>query len=127
MDAALERADAYAEAGADAILIHSAVPDGSEILAFCEQWDRRSPLVAVPTKYPRVPAATLHDAGIGLIIWANHLVRASAAAMQRTAGAIARAASIRDLPDLATVDEIFRLQDVEELKNAESRYLPPSA
>jgi phosphoenolpyruvate phosphomutase len=125
-DAALERAGAYANAGADAILIHSALPDGGEILAFCEQWASQAPLVAVPTKYPQVPATTLHDAGIGVVVWANHLVRASIAAMQQTAEIIQRTASIEDLPGLVPVDEIFRIQNVDELKQAEARYLPLS-
>ncbi|NND03894.1 MAG: phosphoenolpyruvate mutase [Acidimicrobiia bacterium] len=123
-DAALERAAAYADAGADAILIHSALRVGEEILAFCEAWDNRKPLVAVPTKYPSVPAAVLHEAGVSLIIWANHLVRASISAMQRTASLIHASQSVLDLPDLVDVDEIFRLQNVKELKEAELRYLP---
>ena len=124
LDAALDRADAYASAGADAILIHSAKADGQEILAFCERWAGRAPLVAVPTKYPQVAAATLHEAGIGLVIWANHLVRASVSAMQHTAETIQRTVSIEDLPGLVSVGEIFRIQDVAELKQAEARYLP---
>lgn len=126
LDAALERATAYADAGADAILIHSAKSDGAEILEFCGLWDARTPLVVVPTKYPQVSATTLHDAGVSLVIWANHLVRSSVAAMQQTAEIIHREASIKDLPGLVPVDEIFRIQDVAELKRAEARYLPRS-
>ena len=124
MEAALERGYAYADAGADAILIHSAGNTGEDILEFCGKWDQRKPLVVVPTKYPTVPAQTLHEAGVSLIIWANHLVRASIAAMQKTAGLIHSTESINDLPNLVGVDEIFRLQDVKELKDAERRYLP---
>lgn len=126
LDAAMERAEAYVDAGADAILIHSALSDGKEILDFCERWAGRSPLVAVPTKYPQVPAETLHEAGIGLVIWANHLVRSSVAAMRRTAREIHRAQSVADLTDLVDVDDIFALQDMAELKRAERRYLPES-
>ena len=124
LEAALERAAAYADAGADAILIHSSLQDGEEILAFCGKWDHRKPLVAVPTKYPDVPATELHDAGISLIIWANHLVRASIAAMQQMAGRVHASQSISGLSDLVDVDEIFRLQNVAELKAAEQRYFP---
>jgi len=124
LDAALERGQAYADAGADAILIHSALNTGEDILEFCEHWAGRAPLVAVPTKYPTVPAARLHDAGVGLLIWANHLVRASVAAMQQTAARIHSNVSIDGLPDLVDVDEIFRIQNAAELKEAERRYLP---
>ena len=43
------RAHAYADAGADAILIHSRKSDAGEILAFAREWSNRLPLVIVPT------------------------------------------------------------------------------
>jgi len=45
LEEALTRADAYAEAGADAILIHprKSVPD--EILTFAKEWDNELPVV----------------------------------------------------------------------------------
>lgn len=48
---ALKRAEAYREAGTDAILIHSKRPDMAEIEAFIKEWGGRHPLVIVPTKY----------------------------------------------------------------------------
>jgi len=47
---ALKRAEAYREAGADAILIHSKVTDSSEIKAFMREWGKRGPVVIVPHK-----------------------------------------------------------------------------
>src|ERR1700744_4741128 len=38
MDEALRRAEAYHEAGADAVLIHSKLPTATEILDFTERW-----------------------------------------------------------------------------------------
>lgn len=124
LEAALERGQAYADAGADAILIHSAKSTGDDILEFCEHWNKRTPLVAVPTKYPTVLPSTLHEVGVGTLIWANHLVRASIAAMQETAKRIHASGSIAELPGLVDVSEIFRIQNVAELKEAEGRYLP---
>src|SRR3954462_8620037 len=54
VEAACERADAYAEAGADAILIHSKDKSLSEIEGFLDSWGGlgKTPLVAVPTLFP---------------------------------------------------------------------------
>ena len=87
---ALRRADAYVEAGADAILIHSAQATADEVLAFRSEWGDRAPVIIVPTKYWRTPTGVFREAGFSMVIWANHLLRASLAAMQRTARALAR-------------------------------------
>ncbi|MBA7516236.1 Phosphonopyruvate hydrolase [subsurface metagenome] len=51
---ALRRAHAYAEAGADAILIHSKSSTPDEIVNFAKAWDFSAPLVIVPTAYPMI-------------------------------------------------------------------------
>ena len=50
---ALRRGAAYAEAGADAILIHSKQTTPDEIIAFCKAWPGVVPLVLVPTRPDR--------------------------------------------------------------------------
>ena len=122
---ALRRAEAYHGAGADAILIHSALAVPDEVLAFKQEWGNRCPVVIVPTKYYATPTAVFEDAGFSLVIWANHLLRASISAMQRTAKRIYAAQNLMSIEDnVAGVDEIFRLQGAQELKEAEKRYLP---
>src|SRR6188508_1211500 len=71
MDEALARAHAYAEAGADAVLIHSKASDFGELREFAAAWRGGVPLVAVPTTYPTVDAAELQAAGFRLAIFAN--------------------------------------------------------
>ena len=51
-DEALRRGAVYAEAGADAVLIHSKERTPDEILEFCHAWSGSVPLVLVPTAYP---------------------------------------------------------------------------
>ena len=121
----LRRAEAYHAAGADAILVHSKKETAQEILAFMAEWGNRAPVVIVPTMYHTTPTAELEAAGVSLIIWANHLVRASITAMQATARRIHEDRSLTGVESrVASVQEIFRLQDVRELKEAEFRYLP---
>ena len=59
LDEALRRARAYADAGADAVLVHSKSSNFTELKDFSRSWDRPVPLVAVPTTYPAVDAAAL--------------------------------------------------------------------
>ena len=125
MDEALRRAEAYHAAGADAILVHSKQPNATEIIDFMQRWDRRCPIVIVPTMYYSTPAATFRRAGISLVIWANHLVRASIAAMRDTAARIAGTESLLEVEGRVTsVREIFRLTGNDELEEATRRYLP---
>jgi phosphoenolpyruvate phosphomutase len=125
MDEALRRAEAYHAAGADAILVHSKKKDATEIVSFMERWDRRCPVLIVPTMYYATPAETFRQAGISLVIWANHLMRASVSAMRDTAFRIAESESLLEIEGRVTsIREIFRLTGNDELEEAQRRYLP---
>ena len=124
---AIKRAEAYHQAGSDGILIHSALTEPTEILAFKKEWANRSPVIIVPTKYYSTPTNIFSEAGFSIAIWANHMIRTSIASMQETAKAIYKDYSITKLEDqIATVNEVFRLQGVSELLEAEEMYLPKS-
>ena len=128
MDEALKRAEAYRRAGADAILIHSKLSKPDEIVAFAREWAGRGPLVIVPTKYYSTPTDVFRKAGISLVIWANHLMRAATAAMQSVAREIHDSETLVNVEDkVATVNEIFRLQNAEEYEAAERLYLGAEA
>ncbi len=123
MKEALRRAEAYRRAGADAILIHSKLSRPDEILTFAREWANRAPVVIVPTKYYSTPVEIYRRAGISLVIWANHMVRAAVAAMQSVAAEVRETESLLNVEDrIAPVNEIFRLQGADELKQAELRY-----
>ncbi|MGO4331227.1 phosphoenolpyruvate mutase [Cupriavidus sp. 2TAF22] len=124
MDEALRRAEAYRQAGADAILIHSKLSKPDEILTFAREWAGRGPLVIVPTKYYSTPTEAYRKAGISLVIWANHLIRVAASSMQAVAREIHDSETLVNVEDrIATVNEIFRLQDADEYSAAEKIYL----
>src|ERR1700761_8207773 len=128
MDEALRRAEAYHAAGADAILVHSKKKDPAEITGFMARWDRRCPVVIVPTMYYATPAETFRRAGISTVIWANHLMRASISAMRETARRIHDDQSLVAVEGrVASVKDIFRLVGNQELEDAERRYLPDKA
>jgi phosphoenolpyruvate phosphomutase len=125
MDEAMRRAGAYHEAGADGILIHSALAVADEILEFMKRWGDRCPVLIVPTKYYATPTDVFRDAGCSIVIWANHMLRSAVQAMQETARHLHQSQQLLVLEDhIVPVSEIFRLQGISELKEAEHRYLP---
>ncbi|MDT3779277.1 phosphoenolpyruvate mutase [Nitrospira sp. MA-1] len=125
---ALRRAEAYRQAGADGILIHSALAVPEEILAFKREWSNRSPVVIVPTKYYSTPTDVFRQHGFSMVIWANHMLRAAVATMQTTARVLKEQENLLSIEDhIVPVSEIFRLQGAAELMEAEQRYLPKSA
>jgi len=125
LDEALLRAHAYADAGADAVLIHSAKRTAEDVLAFKAAWGDRLPVVVVPTMYHSTPTEVLEGAGFSLCIWANHLVRAATEAMQRVARRIKADGHLRAVePTVAPMAELFRLQGEPARAELEPRYLP---
>lgn len=88
MEDALTRAFAFAEAGADAIMIHSRKKDPSEIQGFIEKFrakDKTTPIVLVPTSFNSVTEEEWKERGANIIIYANQLMRAEVPAMQKAA------------------------------------------
>lgn len=125
MAEALKRAEAYRQAGADAILIHSKKSVADEILAFTREWADRLPLVIVPTTYANTPTETFREVGIALIIWANHNLRSIIGTMRETTRHILETESVAALEgNIPSVKDVFAIQNSQELKDAEDRYLP---
>ncbi len=88
MDDALERAFAFSEAGADAIMIHSRKKDPAEIFEFVQKFRERNsttPVVVVPTSFNTVTEQEFKDRGVNVVIYANQLTRTGFPAMQDAA------------------------------------------
>ena len=128
MGEALRRAEAYQQAGADAIFIHSKKSSAREILEFMARWGDTCPVVIVPTMYYNTPTSVFEKHGVSTVIWANQLLRAGLKAMQETARDIATRQSLMGVEDrISSLQEVFRLQDTSELHLAEQQYLPLEA
>ncbi|HVC56573.1 MAG TPA: phosphonopyruvate hydrolase [Stellaceae bacterium] len=125
IDEALRRGAAYAEAGADLVLIHSKQKTPDEIVAFTARWPGRVPLVIIPTAYPQLTEAKIRALGkIAIVIYANHAVRAAVGAMREVFAAIRRDGGIDQVEGrIASVEDIFALQRVERMKADEKKYL----
>lgn len=91
MDDAVARAKAYIAAGADGIMIHSREKTPDEILEFCAIYrslETQVPLVAVPSSYNSITDTELAEAGVNIVIYANHMLRAAYPAMNDVAHSI---------------------------------------
>jgi phosphoenolpyruvate phosphomutase len=126
MEEALRRGRAYADAGADMILIHSKSKDPDEVLSFAKQWDRpAAPLVCVPTIYKGTRVETLHEAGFKLIIFANHAIRSSIKAMTDTLTTLKREAYTGSVEDkVVPLDRVYQLVGVDKMKREEGAFMP---
>ena len=113
LDDALSRAQAYIEAGADGIMIHSSQPKPDEILAFCEGYrglPKRVPLVVVPSTYNAIHEDELEAAGVNIVIYANHMLRSAYPAMVDTARSILQhGRSLESDESLMPIKEILHL------------------
>jgi phosphoenolpyruvate phosphomutase len=125
LDEALRRGVAYAEAGADLLLVHSKRKTPDEIVAFTERWQGPIPLTIVPTAYPDLTEARLRALGkIKIVIYANHAIRAAVSAMRDVFAQIRRDGGIHQVDkQIASVEDIFELQRVPAMKAAEKIYL----
>ena len=124
LEEALRRAEAFHAAGADALVIHSKRSTADEVLAFCEAWGNRCPVILIPTKYYRTPTSAFEAVGAAAVIWANHNLRASIAAMRETSRRIFADRSLVAIEDrVAPLGDVFELTGNDELEAAERRYL----
>jgi len=91
LEDAIERAQSYIEAGADGIMIHSKSESENEIFSFCKEYkkfDKRVPLIVVPSTYNHITEKELSDGGVDIVIYANHLLRSAYPSMVATAESI---------------------------------------
>ncbi len=113
MDDALERAFAFTDAGADAIMIHSRKKDPSEIFEFVEKYrekNQTTPIVVVPTSFNTVTEEEFKARGVNIIIYANQFTRTGFPAMQNAARMILKNHRAKECDDICMpFKDIIRL------------------
>ena len=122
---ALKRAAAYEAAGADMILVHSKQKTPAEVESFVKAWPGKAPIVLVPTAYPELDAGRIKALGkVKMVIYGNHAIRASVTAMKDVFARILADGGIHRVQnDIVSVEEIFRLQRMDGVKQTEKRFL----
>ena len=75
--------------------------------------------------YYTTHTVVFRQAGFSAVIWANMILRSAIKAMKETATQLKEEESLVDIEDdMASVAEVFRVQDADELEMAEKLYLP---
>ena len=72
-------------------MIHSKDKSGDDIKSFCttfRSFDTKTPIIVVPTSYNHITEDELVDWGANVVIYANHLLRASFPSMKEVATTI---------------------------------------
>lgn len=117
MEEALLRAHAYADAQADVVLIHSKSRTPDEVLEFARRWKNRTPLAIIPTTYFTITPEQIREAGVRVVIYANHAIRSAVRAMNQTLAQISAAHSSQPVEaQIASMAELFELQGMGDLK-----------
>ena len=91
VEEALIRANAYIEAGADGIMIHSKEKDGNDIIEFCKIFrkeNKNTPIIVVPSTFNHITESEFENIGVNVVIYANHMLRSSYPAMVEVAKSI---------------------------------------
>ncbi len=113
LEDALERANAYVEAGADGVMIHSKEKSGDDIKSFCLNFREKNtttPIVVVPSSYNHIKEKELIKWGANIVIYANHLLRASFPSMQNVAKTILKNKRTSELDNTCmSIKEILEL------------------
>jgi len=124
LDEALRRGEAYAEAGADMVLIHAKGKSPQPVLDFLKLWRMPQPVAVVPTTYHTVTADELSEAGAKLVIYANHGLRAAITAVSAAFDTILREGRTTGIEDQITpLSTVFDLQGMGQFLAAEERFV----
>ena len=110
---ALERAKAFAEAGADGIMIHSKKKEPDEIFEFIEEFravNQKTYLTVVPTSFNSVYEEEFKKRGVNIVIYANQLTRSAFPAMQNAARIILENHRAKEVDDMCmSIKDIITL------------------
>lgn len=106
---ALDRAHAYADAGADAVIIHSKSSNAADIVSFVQAWNQPQPLILIPTTYYQSLRPHLDSLKVGAVVWANQMLRGQVSALQLVAKELLANQNPDALEPMASVKEIFSL------------------
>ena len=120
LEEALRRANAYENAGADAILIHSKMKTPDEIFQFCDLYKGKLPLIVIPTSYPDVTLNELKTHKIKMVIYANQTLRSAHQAMKDLLTQILNQDNLANISKkISSMEDIFKLQEMHHIKKQE--------
>lgn len=118
---AIQRANLYTKAGADAILIHSKSSDYTEIIEFTDifrKYNTDIPIVIVPTTYPKISQDLCIEKNINGIIYANQLLRGYLKSLEIICQNIENNKGANDLETkISSVSNVFDITNTNKLSS----------
>lgn len=107
---AIKRAQAYAKAGADIIMIHSKENTPDQVKDFAQNYHEKVPLMIVPSTYYKYSEDEALKDGFKIVIYANHLLRAAHKAMIKCAKSILEDGNAENIhSELSSVRDMLNL------------------
>jgi len=123
IDEALKRGNHYVDCGADLILFHSRDRSGKEAIEVAKKWNRKIPLVIIPSKFPHLTNTELFNAGYSIIIDANQSQRAKIQAIKEMLKILKNKQCGKALENqICSLDDFRALTPIVETKRLEERY-----
>lgn len=123
LEVALERADCYTSAGADALIVHSVSKELDEIIEFCKSFTKNIPIIIIPTTYNKITVGDIEKLRrVKMVIYANQLFRAAVASMDKAAKLIKKAGTTGVIEgEIATLEDLFKYQELQQFKERNNR------
>ncbi len=113
MDNAIERCKSYLEAGANGIMIQTKDKNRKELFDFFRLYKKfgaGSPLVIAPSSACKITESEFQEAGVNIIIYDNHMLRAAYPAMLDAAKTILMTESCLEVGSkCSTIEEIHEI------------------
>lgn len=123
LSGAIERGEAYAEAGADLILPISR--DLDDVVAFARAWKSSTPIVIVPTLWPSVTAAQVKEWGFKLNIYSVQVWQAALKGVRDFIGALQTSGGVASSQEhMLKFSELLDLVDLQQIVAWEEKYIP---
>lgn len=123
LEKALDRAKAYADAGADGVLAIS--KEWKDLRAFAKSWKSGTPIFVAPTLFPEVTFKEIEELGFKASIYSVHALYAALRAMENFLTELRKQGSWEKIADkIYTFQDIVRIAGLEEVMKNEEKYLP---
>jgi phosphoenolpyruvate phosphomutase len=117
------RAREYAQAGADAVLIHWNQASPQPIIDFLGRWTLKTPVVVIPTTYGSITAQKLEELNAKMVIYANQGIRCALQAIEDAFTSILQDGTADNVKAMWPLSRALELQ---QLPNADCSPTRPS-
>lgn len=124
----ISRAFSYVESGADALIVHSKKKTSEDVAAFLKVWDKRVPVIIIPTTYPDDLPHEHFEGGVNAVIWANQSLRAQITALRDICNNVFQNGNISNIAyPIASVSEVLAIAGSDQLEADRVKYsgIPP--